>query len=146
MQLAFSVFFLVFSFVFTIMSFRFDFITNSGGPGAGFFPVLVGIAFILVSGYRCLQDFKQRKNQAEMQVYVKDLLWVVLWIVFLVVTMFYLGALLSMALFIFALLFTFNRTRLLQNIITSITIPILIFVMFDVWLNAGLPKGILDLF
>jgi hypothetical protein len=38
-----------------------------------------------------------------------------------------------------------NRGRMLQNIAVSVGLPVVLFLLFDVWLNASMPPGVLGL-
>lgn len=143
MRLGFSLFFFLFSLAFTFMSFQFEFLTDSGRPDAGFFPIIIGILLIIFSGISCLKDLKHGTKAAEGNVYVREMAWIIGLIAALLLVLKYIGALISMIIFIFAVLFLFNREKMAQNLMLSILVPAIIFLLFDYWLNAGLPKGML---
>jgi hypothetical protein len=56
-----------------------------------------------------------------------------------------LGGPLAMVVYMLATLSVLNRGRILQNIAISVGLPIVLFLLFDVWLNASMPSGILGL-
>ncbi|GAB7388622.1 hypothetical protein BSNK01_24600 [Bacillaceae bacterium] len=160
MNVAFSCFFFVFSMAFTVMSAGFPVVTD-GKPGAGFFPLSIGVAMMFFSAVNCWKDLKERKRAKSSREgrgnseregksehggekkYVKDMVFVLVLIVLFIFFLKILGALLSMILFIFAALCFFDRRRVWQNVLLSVLVPLAIFLLLDVWLNAGLPKGFL---
>lgn len=54
-----------------------------------------------------------------------------------------LGGPIAMVLFLFAALSLLNRDRLVQNLLISLLLPGAIHLLFDVWLKASMPKGLL---
>jgi NADH:ubiquinone oxidoreductase subunit H len=56
-----------------------------------------------------------------------------------------LGGLLSMVVFMAASLWILNRGRPLQNALIAILLPVAIHVVFQVWLRASMPRGLLPL-
>ena len=56
-----------------------------------------------------------------------------------------LGGPLAMVVYLLATLSLLNRGRMLQNIAVSIGFPLALFLLFDVWLNASMPAGVLGL-
>lgn len=149
MKSVFPLLFLLFSIVYTIMSFGFNFVTETGRPDAGFFPVLIGVLLIFFSGlssYKSLREDLAKKNKdSQMKTYVKEMIWVILLAALFVLLLRYAGALVTMAVYIFASLFLFNRKKMLQNVLLSVILPTVIFLMFETWLNAGLPEGFLQI-
>ncbi|WP_413700610.1 tripartite tricarboxylate transporter TctB family protein [Psychromonas sp. KJ10-10] len=157
MRYFFSLSSLILSLAFTIYGVLtlnlFDF---NGRPGAGFFPLLIGIGLVVFTGYNVYKDKKimatnkadddVNQNISESKVYAKDTLVVAVLITLLIAILNTIGALLSMVLFMVAFLAYFNPGKKTQNIIYSIAFPAFIYLLFDVWLNAGLPDGLLSYF
>lgn len=167
MKIAFSILFFILSFIYTIIG-LIDFQLFVGTrPGPGFFPVLVGGLMTILTGINALKDIKNRKKEtkltsligeqleevsksSEVQLfqekeeptYLKDVFIVVVLISGFIFMLPILGGLLAMFSFMMVSLFYLNKGRLLQNVLCSITIPIGLFLLFDVWLQAGLPQGI----
>jgi hypothetical protein len=56
-----------------------------------------------------------------------------------------LGGLASMVLFMAAALYYLNRGRPVQNALLAILLPVSVYLLFRVWLNAAMPRGILPL-
>ena len=55
------------------------------------------------------------------------------------------GGILSMMAFMAAALWILNRGRPLQNALIAILMPLGIYLVFDVWLRATMPRGLLPL-
>lgn len=143
MKAGFSFFFFIFSLVFTYMSFNFEFLSDSGRPGAGFFPIIIGVLLLVFSGTSFIKDIREKDTDKSELGFAKDILLLIVMMALMIFLLKWIGAVLSMVLFIFVILFKFNREKMLLNIIVSICFPLIIFAMFDLWLNAGLPKGFL---
>ncbi|ALS23053.1 tripartite tricarboxylate transporter family receptor [Paenibacillus naphthalenovorans] len=143
MKLGFSAFLFLFTWVFFLLSLEFEFFTSSGKPGPGLFPITIGLLLLIFTGIRVMNDWRNRRSEEGSEGYAGDIGWVILLTFLLVLLMTYIGAVPAMALYIYFILFRFNRKRYVQNAVISITIPALVFAMFELWLNAGLPKGIL---
>jgi putative tricarboxylic transport membrane protein len=141
-RILFSGFFLLFAIVFTIKSFDYTFVNQQGEVGAGFFPRWIGFLLILTAGYSVYKDLKLKAvGEKFNKKHVRDLIKVMA-VTLLFISLFTtLGALLSMGAYIFSLLLILNRGRVLQNILLSVLFPTGLYLLFNVWLNAGLPKG-----
>ncbi len=50
-----------------------------------------------------------------------------------------------MVVFMFVLLFAMNKRKLLVNVGYSIALPVALYLLFDVLLNASLPRGVLGI-
>ena len=145
----------------------------AGRPGPGFFPTLVGTGLVIFTLINCYKDFRERSTvPAEHQFsvekqfvkldegsdetasaaiqddvlnqrYGKDVAWLVALLILFIATLKPLGAILSMVVFMLILLWKFNPMRMKFNILYSILFPLGIYLLFEVWLRAGLPEGIL---
>ena len=51
-----------------------------------------------------------------------------------------------MVLFMFVTLYVLNRQGMIANVVLSILLPVSLYLLFDVWPNTTLPRGILALF
>ncbi len=56
-----------------------------------------------------------------------------------------LGGLLSMIVFMAAALWILNRGRPLQNALVAVLLPLGTYLVFQVWLRASMPRGMLPL-
>jgi putative tricarboxylic transport membrane protein len=64
----------------------------------------------------------------------------------MVITLLPLGAVLTSALFIFGMSRLLGRSRLVFDLALSLLVPIALYLLFEVGLNAGLPRGVLPMF
>ena len=62
---------------------------------------------------------------------------------FLVLAMALIGGYAAMFAFMISTLAVLNRGRWLQNVTIAVALPTAIYLMFEVWLNAAIPRGIL---
>jgi putative tricarboxylic transport membrane protein len=152
MKTIFSTFLFIASLTYTQIGLGLNFFSD-GRPGAGFLPLIVGILLVLFTGVTLYQSIKEsyltkkssKASASQNNEYAKDVIFLIVLIALSVLFLKLLGGLLVMILFVFAILFFFNRGKHLQNILTSLVVPILIFLLFE-WLNAGIPEGLLGLF
>jgi hypothetical protein len=61
-------------------------------------------------------------------------------------TLLWLGAIISSAIFLGVMLSLLNRGRHLANAVVAIGIPVVMYLLLQTLLNAGLPEGILPRF
>jgi putative tricarboxylic transport membrane protein len=57
-----------------------------------------------------------------------------------------LGAILACALFMFGLSRLLGRGSVIRDLVLSLVVPLALYLLFEIGLNAGLPKGVLPLF
>lgn len=148
MQFFFSLGLLVASLAYTVYGLvTLDLVDSIGRPGPGYFPLIIGVLLILTTSYKSVKTLKTM-NSAEAfdqeETYLTDTLVTIGLICLFLVTLKFLGAILSMVLFVGAFLAYFNRGRTVFNIIYSLVLPIAVYLLFNVALRAGLPKGLLD--
>ncbi|WP_158264596.1 tripartite tricarboxylate transporter TctB family protein [Photobacterium rosenbergii] len=160
MRFWFSVSTFLFSVGFTLYGLQtLDIYDFNNRPGAGYFPLIIGVGLVITTGinvYKDIQALKlQREQQREQQQvqheqaaptdeqahYQKDALVVAVCIALLIFSISTLGAIVSMVVFCLAFLSYFNRGKHIQNISYSIVFPLCVYLLFDVWLQAGLPDG-----
>ncbi len=155
MQLLFSISFLVASLAFTLHGWTtLDVLDSLGRPGAGFFPVLIGVLLILTTGWNCIKELATRRalvntdeqlgSDSQDEVHGLDTLVVATLIVVFLLSFKVLGSFLSMVLFCLLFLSWFNRQKLVFNLLYSLLLPAGVYLLFAVVLRAGLPAGILD--
>ncbi|MFD2215523.1 tripartite tricarboxylate transporter TctB family protein [Metabacillus endolithicus] len=141
--------FFVFSLMFTIYGLTtLKFMAAAGRPGSGFFPVVIGSFLILTTAVNVVKDLREMKKNGKIESsginFGKEILWTIIVTIIFVFIFKFLGGLLSMILFMLGILFIYNRGKLLQNALYSVIFPVLMYMLFE-WLNAGLPKGIIDI-
>jgi putative tricarboxylic transport membrane protein len=143
-KLAASALFLALALVYLWLGFDYSMYTPDGRIGAGFFPRVVGVALVAVTGLNLLNDIRSRKPD-ESSAYWRDLFTFMGLMILFVIGLMTVGAIIAMVLFIFAVLTLYNRGRWVTNVSVSIGLPLGIYLLFVVWLNASLPRGALDL-
>ncbi|EGR0722465.1 tripartite tricarboxylate transporter TctB family protein [Vibrio alginolyticus] len=159
MRFLFSVATLVFSVAFVAYGMAtLDLYDISDRPGPGYFPLIIGVMLIIATSINVVKDFKiVQKLKADRELneivrkghdshYAKDAIVAVACLSLLIFTLNSLGAILSMVLFCLVFLSYFNQGKILQNTIYSIVFPASVYLLFDVWLQAGLPDGLLSAF
>lgn len=159
MKMLFSLGFFIGSLAFTLYGLSsLDLSDSFGRPGPGYFPLIIGVMLIGTTGFSSYQEFRKRQHHLSQSMghifqipagehettHAQDTLVVVALIVLFLFTLKPLGSVLSMVLFTGAFLAYFNKGRHKLNITYSIVLPLGVFLLFDVLLQAGLPKGIFD--
>lgn len=144
MRQAFSLFLLAVAVYYTWIAFdQLSFLTANGRLGPGFFPRLIGISLIVTLLYSMVVDRRFGLTEDEGTPHLRDLAVFLALGALFVASLPLLGGLLSMVAFMLAALSVFNRGRHLQNLLVSVLLPAGLFLLFDTWLNAGLPEGVL---
>lgn len=159
MRLLFSAATFVFSIAFTLYGIAtLDLYDINHRPGPGYFPLILGVLLLITTSANVYKDFKILKRlksdqelndvvrKAKQAHYAKDTVVIIACLSFLIFTLNILGAIISMVLFCLAFLAYFNRGKYRQNLIYSIVFPASVYLLFDVWLQAGLPDGLLSAF
>lgn len=117
-------------------------LSSAGRLGPGFFPRIIGVALMVLCawslGAELLGGARERVSAHWRAAVVLALLCGAF-----VAALDVLGALLSMILFMAAALAVFNRGRWLQNALLALLLPGGLYLLFKVWLNAGVPRGML---
>lgn len=121
------------------------FLSAAGRLGPGFFPRIIGIGLIAVCLLGLSQDIARMRSDDMRSAFWPSVLAVaalsagMIWLFTLV------GGALAMAAFLLAALSILNRGRVLQNLVITVFLPLGVYFLFDVWLNASLPEGRLPL-
>jgi putative tricarboxylic transport membrane protein len=121
-----------------------SFLSSAGRLGPGFFPRIIGLLLIVACLLTLAGDLKTREGDAVSSYWRITLVVAGLSGAFILVLN-VLGGPLAMVVYMLATLSVLNRGRILQNIAVSIGLPIVLFLLFDVWLNAAMPPGVLGL-
>lgn len=148
MKVIFSLLFFIFSTLFTIKGFDYNYMSGTQ-VGPGFFPRWTGFLLILFTGYNLYREYKEYRQEKESEdgtVYVKELILIIILTGLFILSLKIIGTLIAMILYFFLILFLLNREQLFKNVISSIIIPICVYLLLNVWLQAGFPKGIFELF
>ena len=115
------------------------------GPDSGYFPFYVSLIMFVTSGVTLLQHLLTRHREGErvflhhremmmvLQVLIPTLIFVVLSI--------YIGIYISMALFIGFFMMWHGRYRWYKAVPLAIVVPVVLFIVFEIWFLVPLPKG-----
>lgn len=116
----------------------------SDGPQAGYFPFYIGLLICLASGWILLQAIFTRHSSPSVFVSLRKLrlvLAVLLPAIGFVVAVYFIGLYVSAALFIAAFMRWQGRFSAMRILPVSLAVPILLFLMFEIWFLVPLPKG-----
>lgn len=115
--------------------------TIRGRLGPGFFPRTIGVILIAFMLYSIFHDVRREQWHEHPSHYMRDLVVFFGYCLGFVFLLPVLGGLLSMVAFMLAALFTFNRGRVVTNLIVSVAPPVVLYVLFHVWLHAAFAEG-----
>jgi hypothetical protein len=145
MRLAFSAAILCLAVFYTYWAFaELSFWSSAGRLGPGFFPRIIGLALIVACLLTLAGDLKKREGLGVSSYWRITLVVAGLSGAFILVLN-VLGGPLAMVVYMLTTLSVLNRGRMLQNIAVSVGLPVVLFLLFDVWLNASMPPGVLGL-
>jgi hypothetical protein len=116
-------------------------LSSAGRIGPAFFPRLIGVALAALSAWSLVTDWRAPGERIADEWRAAALL--ALFSGLFVAALDVLGGLASMIAFMAAALAVFNRGRWLQNALLALLLPAGLYLLFKVWLNAGVPRGIL---
>ena len=122
-----------------------SYLSSAGRLGPGFMPRIIGVSLVAMCAYSLYADLKQLPaGEALSPAWGSAAVLALLSGVF-VALLEVLGGLLSMMVFMAAALWILNRGRHLQNALVAVLLPLGTYVVFDVWLRASMPRGMLPL-
>jgi putative tricarboxylic transport membrane protein len=143
---------------YTEMAFGLQWRTNAGRIGPGFFPRVLGVTALLMTVWALVAALRDPAHEDEVvaledEVGDADLgkhprlltVMVVAAAVF-VATLVALGAVVSSAVFLGLMLWLLNRAHPVLNGAVAIGVPLVMYLLFQTLLNAGLPAGVLPFF
>lgn len=117
-------------------------LSSAGRLGPGFFPRIIGACLLVLCAYSLYQD---RGAREALSAHWRTVLAVAIFSAAFVALLDVLGGLLSMVVFLAGTLSYLNRGRPLQNALLTIVLPVCVYLLFKVWLNAAMPRGVLPL-
>ena len=121
-----------------------DLIDMSGRLGPGFFPAIVGVLLIATTAANCVQEHRRQRQEATaLRALWRDVAEVTGLIALFLLLLPYAGSLLTLFAFTGLYLSRFNRGRGLFNAAYALAFSIMVFLLFEVVLKTGLPKGVL---
>lgn len=118
-------------------------LSSAGRLGPGFFPRIIGVCLVVLCLYSQYAD--RRSAEASLSADWRSAAAVALLSAAFVALLDVLGGLLSMVLFMAAALYYLNRGRPVQNALLALLLPVSVYLLFRVWLNAAMPQGIMPL-
>ena len=119
------------------------FLSSTGRLGPGFFPRIIAIGLIVACLIDLASTLSRRSEPLPRSEYLGTLIFVGVATGFLVLAMALIGGYAAMFAFMISTLAVLNRGRWLQNVTIAVALPTAIYLMFEVWLNAAIPRGIL---
>lgn len=145
LRLAFSLGILLLAAAYTWVAFVDMNFMIRGRLGPGFFPRIIGVATIVLTLYSVLVDVRRPRGSDAGTPYLRDIVVFFAYCFGFVFLLPYLGGMLSMIAFMLAALLTFYRGRPLLDVTIAVLLPVGLYLLFDVWLNAAFPPGRLPL-
>ena len=144
-----SILWLLFSVIVCIESYKLN-IGTLHNPGPGFYPFSIGLTLILFSLIVLLSSIFLQKEEASQEKTgeksnIKDILLVVISLFLYAIVYEHLGFVLSTFLFIIFILKIIERKKWPVAISFAFFTAAISYVVFNLWLNANLPKGILGI-
>lgn len=121
------------------------FLSAAGRLGPGFFPRIIGVGLIVFTLMSLAADMRLARADDTASDYWGDVGIVVLFSVLFVLSLSYLGGIVATAVFLFVALSVLNRGRHLINAVLALLMPLGVYLLFDVALNAAVPEGMLPL-
>jgi len=116
-------------------------LSSAGRIGPAFFPRIIGVTLAALSAWSLLAEWRAHEERIAEHWRAAALL--ALFSGLFVAALDILGGLLSMIAFMAAALAVFNRGRWVQNALLALLLPAGMVLLFKVWLNAGVPRGLL---
>jgi putative tricarboxylic transport membrane protein len=119
-----------------------DYLSSAGRLGPGFFPRIIGVALLVL----CVSSlYKDSGIRESVSAHWRTTVTVAVLSAAFIALLEPLGGLLAMVAFMGAVLMFLNHGRPLQNAILALVLPVCLYLLFKVWLNAALPRGLLPL-
>lgn len=115
------------------------------GPDSGYFPFYVSLFMFIASAVTLLQHLIARRPDGSGSFIAHHELMMVLQVLIpmtiFVVLSIYIGIYISMFVFIGFFMIWLGRYPLIKTIPVAIAVPIVLFVVFEIWFLVPLPKG-----
>ena len=144
MRAAFTVAILCLAVYYTYVAFvDLNFLSSTGRLGPGFFPRIVGVLLILACLYELAVELRRRDRDVPRSQFARVTLLVAVLSGLFVLSLEFLGGPIAMVVFMLVSLFILNRGHPVQNVVIGTILPLSLYLLFNVWLNAPLPEGII---
>jgi len=116
-------------------------------PGPGFFPLWLGVVLALFSTALLIETFIKKSGNEPRRLPGRQALYRVGGITLLTagftLLMTSIGFLLSAILFVSVILFFMERVPVVRTVITSLIMSSCVYLIFEYWMEIGLPSGLL---
>jgi hypothetical protein len=122
-----------------------SYLSSAGRLGPGFMPRIIGVALVAMCAVSLYADLRSTPDDGALSPGWKSAAVLALLSATFVALLDVLGGVLSMVIFMAASLWLLNRGRPLQNALIAVLLPVAIHVVFQVWLRASMPRGLLPL-
>ncbi|HEX6094444.1 MAG TPA: tripartite tricarboxylate transporter TctB family protein [Dongiaceae bacterium] len=120
-----------------------SYLSSAGRLGPGFFPRIIGASLTALCAYSLYAD--RARAREPLSAFWRTLAAVVGLSAAFVLALELIGGLLSMIAFMAATLALLNRGRHALNALLAVALPVCFYLLFKVWLNAAMPRGMLPL-
>lgn len=117
------------------------FLSAAGRLGPGFFPRLIGVGLVLFCLLCLAQDVRRMRDDDTRSPYWPTILVIMALSAGMIGLFSLVGGTLAMGIFLLAALSALNRGHVVQNLAVAVLLPLGIYFLFDVWLNASMPEG-----
>jgi putative tricarboxylic transport membrane protein len=122
-----------------------NYLSSAGRLGPGFMPRIIGVALVAMCVLTLYADLKRLPPDESLSPGWRSAAVLALLSGVFVALLEILGGLVSMMVFMAAALWILNRGRTLQNALVAALLPIALYLVFEVWLRASMPRGLLPL-
>jgi hypothetical protein len=119
------------------------YLSSAGRLGPGFFPRFIGIALLVLVLYSLIADGKRDVQAAAPSRHWRVTLVLAALSAGFIAAIEALGGLLAMIAFMALALAVLNPGRRLQNALVAVGLPVSVYLVFRLWLNAAIPPGVL---
>jgi uncharacterized membrane protein len=117
-------------------------LSSAGRLGPAFFPRIIGVALVALCAWSLAAELRRGARERLAEFWRVTLVLALLSGLF-VAALDVLGGLVSMIAYMAATLAFLNRRRHWQNALLAVLLPLGIYLLFRVWLNAAVPRGLL---
>jgi len=117
-------------------------LSSAGRLGPAFFPRIIGVALVALCAWSLVGELR-RGGREPVAEFWRDSAVLALYSALFVAALDVLGGLVSMIAYMAATLAFLNRRRHWQNALLAVLLPLGIYLLFRVWLNAAVPRGLL---
>jgi len=146
MRIAFLIVVLAGAIFYTYIAFAdLAFLTRTGRLGPGFFPRLVGVSMVVLLIWATLDAWREGSGNAPATGSWRDVMTLMGLAIIYAVLLRLFGGIPATVVYLGLTLATINRGRHLQNVILTVTMPIIIYLLFDKLLNANMPPALFEL-